>query len=101
LGTDNVPKDRPIILISNHNNQFLDGAIQNYVFSKEFHTKFIVATKAMTMPVVKQCLDALGCVKIDRPQDKVEWNKDATIEEFLNQLPNDDDQDGEGESKLN
>lgn len=35
----------------------------------------------MTMPVVKQALDALGCVKIDRPQDRVDWNKDASIEE--------------------
>lgn len=82
-GLENVNQNKGIILIANHNNQFIDGNV--LISSLNFSQfKMVAAAKALDFPVVKQTLDALGVVKVNRPQDSVSWRTDVKIKQYSN-----------------
>ncbi|CAD8112845.1 unnamed protein product [Paramecium sonneborni] len=74
IGQENIPKDGPLLLFGNHNNQFIDPLV--LIFIKEsqlfqiFQGKFILQQQPnMKRPIIGHLGKALGGIPVERPQD--------------------------------
>lgn len=67
VGLENMPKEGPLILTGNHNNQFVDGVVLLTNCSREI--SFMIAEKSFKRPVVGFLAKAFGCIPVSRPQD--------------------------------
>lgn len=67
VGLENMPKEGPLILTGNHNNQFVDGVILLTNCNREI--SFMIAEKSFKRPFVGFLAKAFGCIPVSRPQD--------------------------------
>eukprot|EP00929_Paragymnodinium_shiwhaense_P016846 TRINITY_DN1254_c0_g1_i1.p1 TRINITY_DN1254_c0_g1~~TRINITY_DN1254_c0_g1_i1.p1 ORF type:complete len:688 (-),score=131.68 TRINITY_DN1254_c0_g1_i1:337-2400(-) len=67
VGAENLPKEGPLILTGNHNNQFVDGIMMVANCAREI--SFMIAQKSFERPVVGTLARALRCIPVTRPQD--------------------------------
>mmetsp|Transcript_52331 Transcript_52331/g.150817 ORF Transcript_52331/g.150817 Transcript_52331/m.150817 type:complete len:717 (-) Transcript_52331:50-2200(-) len=67
VGMDNLPKNGPVILTGNHNNQFVDGIILLTNCSRQI--SFMIAQKSFDRPLVGFLARAFHCIPVTRPQD--------------------------------
>lgn len=67
IGMENLPKEGPIILTGNHNNQFVDGLILLTNCHREI--SFMIAQKSWDRPLVGFLARAFHCIPVARPQD--------------------------------
>ncbi|EGR28402.1 hypothetical protein IMG5_176340, partial [Ichthyophthirius multifiliis] len=63
----NKKQNEPLIICSNHNNQFMDGLL--LVSQLNRHIKFIVADKSMQRPIIGHFARALGGIPVKRAED--------------------------------
>jgi glycerol-3-phosphate O-acyltransferase/dihydroxyacetone phosphate acyltransferase len=68
VGKDNLPKHGPVILVGNHNNQFVDSMV--VLWGVRRNVSFVIAEVSMHKPIVGPMAKALGAVPVVRPQDK-------------------------------
>ena len=73
-GTDNIPRNGPIIFVGNHSNQFVDG-IMLMSTVKGHKVSFLVAEKSWNRPVIGHLAFSMGAVPITRPQDRAKKGK--------------------------
>jgi glycerol-3-phosphate O-acyltransferase/dihydroxyacetone phosphate acyltransferase len=66
-GKENIPRIGPAIFTSNHNNQFVDGAM--VVATNPFQVSFLVAEKSMKKRIIGDFARAVGGISVKRPQD--------------------------------
>lgn len=69
VGMHNVPKDGPVILTGNHNNQFVDATLLLTNCRREI--SFMIAEKSWNRPIVGFFAKAFKCIPVTRPQDNV------------------------------
>lgn len=69
VGLDNLPKDGPVILTGNHNNQFVDGIILLTNCNRQI--SFMIAQKSFDRPLVGFLARAFHCIPVSRPQDSI------------------------------
>ncbi|MGD1847412.1 MAG: lysophospholipid acyltransferase family protein [Salibacteraceae bacterium] len=67
LGQENIPKDKPVILASNHPNTFLDPVLIGIYYPRELH--FLVRADVFRSPVASFVLRALNQFPIYRMRD--------------------------------
>lgn len=67
VGMENLPKEGPIILTGNHNNQFIDGLILLCNCPRKI--SFMIAEKSYHRPFVGFLAKAFHCIPVVRPQD--------------------------------
>eukprot|EP00411_Alexandrium_monilatum_P086009 CAMPEP_0175725048 /NCGR_PEP_ID=MMETSP0097-20121207/47563_1 /TAXON_ID=311494 /ORGANISM="Alexandrium monilatum, Strain CCMP3105" /LENGTH=692 /DNA_ID=CAMNT_0017032819 /DNA_START=1 /DNA_END=2079 /DNA_ORIENTATION=+ len=67
VGLENLPKEGPVILTGNHNNQFVDGVILLTNCHREI--SFMIAEKSYQRPFVGFLARAFNCIPVSRPQD--------------------------------
>eukprot|EP00927_Polykrikos_kofoidii_P080917 TRINITY_DN7795_c0_g1_i1.p1 TRINITY_DN7795_c0_g1~~TRINITY_DN7795_c0_g1_i1.p1 ORF type:complete len:705 (-),score=131.20 TRINITY_DN7795_c0_g1_i1:24-2093(-) len=67
VGSEHLPKDGPVILTGNHNNQFIDGIILLTNCTREI--SFMIAKKSFDRPLVGFLARAFHCIPVLRPQD--------------------------------
>mmetsp|Transcript_116969 Transcript_116969/g.330984 ORF Transcript_116969/g.330984 Transcript_116969/m.330984 type:complete len:588 (+) Transcript_116969:87-1850(+) len=67
VGMEHLPKDGPVILIGNHNNQFVDGLILLTSCHREI--SFMIAQKSFDRPLVGFLAKAFHSIPVSRPQD--------------------------------
>jgi len=67
VGLENMPKEGPLILAGNHNNQFVDGVILLTNCNREI--SFMIAEKSFKRPFVGFLAKAFQCIPVSRPQD--------------------------------
>lgn len=67
IGMDHVPKDGPVILTGNHNNQFVDGIILLTNCVREI--SFMIAQASWERPLVGFLARAFHSIPVARPQD--------------------------------
>ncbi|CAK74407.1 unnamed protein product (macronuclear) [Paramecium tetraurelia] len=67
IGQENIPKDGPILLYGNHNNQFIDPLLIISNMTRKIN--FIAAAKSMRKPIIGDIGKALGGIPVERPQD--------------------------------
>ncbi|EAS02043.2 glycerol-3-phosphate O-acyltransferase (macronuclear) [Tetrahymena thermophila SB210] len=77
IGLENVPKDQPVIICSNHNNQFVDALLISSRMNRP--VKFIVAAKSTRRPVIGQFSRALGGIPVERAQDLAKAGKGKIV----------------------
>mmetsp|Transcript_44 Transcript_44/g.79 ORF Transcript_44/g.79 Transcript_44/m.79 type:complete len:656 (+) Transcript_44:374-2341(+) len=69
LNEANIPKDGPIIIVANHNNQFIDAGMVLNVFDQRV-VSFIIAEASMHRPIVGDIARGLRAVPVIRAQDR-------------------------------
>ncbi|CAE8742764.1 unnamed protein product [Polarella glacialis] len=67
VGMENLPKEGPVILTGNHNNQFVDALILLTNCHREI--SFMIAKKSWDRPLVGFLARAFHCIPVARPQD--------------------------------
>jgi len=67
LGLENLPQDGPVIICSNHSNQFIDGVLLVSKLPRQIH--FIGAAKSVKRPIIGDLMKALGVIPVERAQD--------------------------------
>jgi len=67
VGLEHLPKEGPVILTGNHNNQFVDGVILLTNCHREI--SFMIAEKSYKRPFVGFLARAFHCIPVSRPQD--------------------------------
>eukprot|EP00735_Rhodelphis_limneticus_P011225 TRINITY_DN4297_c0_g1::TRINITY_DN4297_c0_g1_i1::g.7943::m.7943 TRINITY_DN4297_c0_g1::TRINITY_DN4297_c0_g1_i1::g.7943 ORF type:complete len:661 (-),score=124.27,sp/Q9P7P0/YOL4_SCHPO/33.22/2e-84,Acyltransferase/PF01553.16/3.5e-14 TRINITY_DN4297_c0_g1_i1:59-2041(-) len=67
IGSDNIPKDGPVILTGNHANQFIDSLL--LVSEVDRPVSFLIAMKSLRRPVIGHLASALNAIGVERPQD--------------------------------
>lgn len=66
-GIENLPRDGPVILTGNHNNQFVDGLLLLSNCPREI--SFMIAKKSWDRPLVGFLARCFHCIPVSRPQD--------------------------------
>lgn len=67
VGLENLPKEGPVIITGNHNNQFVDGLMLLTNCPREI--SFMIAQKSWDRPLVGFLARAFHCIPVARPQD--------------------------------
>ncbi|CAE7701714.1 SCT1 [Symbiodinium necroappetens] len=67
VGMENLPKEGPVIITGNHNNQFVDGLMLLTNCPREI--SFMIAQKSYDRPFVGFLARAFHCIPVARPQD--------------------------------
>jgi len=67
VGMENLPKEGPLIITGNHNNQFVDGLMLLTNCPREI--SFMIARKSWDRPLVGFLARAFHCIPVARPQD--------------------------------
>mmetsp|Transcript_49805 Transcript_49805/g.115634 ORF Transcript_49805/g.115634 Transcript_49805/m.115634 type:complete len:685 (-) Transcript_49805:96-2150(-) len=67
VGLENLPKQGPVILTGNHNNQFVDGVM--LLTNSHREISFMIAEKSYQRPMVGFLAKAFHCIPVQRPQD--------------------------------
>jgi len=67
VGMENLPKQGPVILTGNHNNQFIDGLVLVSNCSRQI--SFMIAQKSWERPLVGFLARSFHCFPVARPQD--------------------------------
>ena len=68
IGAHNIP-DGPLILVGNHQNQFIDAAsIIACLPRRKIH--FLIAAKSLSRPVIGQLAKIMGSIPVERGQDQ-------------------------------
>mmetsp|Transcript_5274 Transcript_5274/g.6136 ORF Transcript_5274/g.6136 Transcript_5274/m.6136 type:complete len:641 (+) Transcript_5274:214-2136(+) len=76
LNEQNIPLDGPIIIVANHNNQFVDAGFILKIFRKRV-VSFIIAEASMHRPIVGDVAKGLRAVPVIRPQDRAKVGSGA------------------------
>eukprot|EP00931_Biecheleriopsis_adriatica_P036060 TRINITY_DN20795_c0_g1_i1.p1 TRINITY_DN20795_c0_g1~~TRINITY_DN20795_c0_g1_i1.p1 ORF type:complete len:664 (-),score=103.17 TRINITY_DN20795_c0_g1_i1:203-2194(-) len=77
VGMEHLPKEGPVILTGNHNNQFVDGLILLTNCHREI--SFMIAKKSWDRPFVGFLARAFHCIPVSRPQDSAFKGKGSVI----------------------
>ena len=62
-----IPKDAPVIIVGNHNNQFVDGF--SLIAKTSRPISFLIAQKSYNKPIIGDVAKCLHTVPVTRPQD--------------------------------
>lgn len=81
---ERLPLYGPLIVVGNHNNQFLDAALLIYAIPRQI--SFIIAAKTLKRKLIGTLALISGCIPVMRPDDlkyngtgKIIWEKGSTV----------------------
>uniref|UniRef100_A0A3B0MFD9 Glycerol-3-phosphate acyltransferase, putative n=2 Tax=Theileria annulata TaxID=5874 RepID=A0A3B0MFD9_THEAN len=81
---ERLPLYGPLIVVSNHNNQFVDAALLIYAIPRQMC--FLVATKTLKRKLIGTLCSLAGCISVYRPDDfkytgvgKIHWKKGTNL----------------------
>nr|PVC54294.1 glycerol-3-phosphate acyltransferase [Theileria orientalis] len=81
---ERLPLYGPLIVVSNHNNQFVDAALLIYAIPRQMC--FLVATKTLKRKLIGTLCTLAGCISVYRPDDfkytgvgKIHWKKGTDL----------------------
>ncbi|UKK00156.2 glycerol-3-phosphate acyltransferase [Theileria orientalis] len=81
---ERLPLYGPLIVVSNHNNQFVDAALLIYAIPRQMC--FLVATKTLKRKLIGTLCTLAGCISVYRPDDfkytgvgKIHWKKGTNL----------------------
>lgn len=74
INAGEVPKEGPLIIYGNHNNQFVDGMVltspmQLLMRMTPRVVSFVAAAKSMRRPIVGKCIQMANAIPLERAQD--------------------------------
>ncbi|KNC48848.1 glycerol-3-phosphate acyltransferase [Thecamonas trahens ATCC 50062] len=64
---DAIPSQGPVLLIGNHQNQFMDGLLLTALAPRK--VRLLTAAKSLHRPIVGSFAKGLGCIPVTRPKD--------------------------------
>jgi glycerol-3-phosphate O-acyltransferase / dihydroxyacetone phosphate acyltransferase len=67
VGESNLPRKGPVILVGNHQNQFVDALVLFSQCSRD--VQFLIAAKSLSKPVVGTLARSLRCIPVQRRID--------------------------------
>ncbi len=79
VGLENVPKDKPVIFASNHQNAFMDPVLIAVQLTKP--TYYLVRADVFKKPLVAKIFDSINMMPVYRERDGVD-TKQANVEIF-------------------
>lgn len=81
---ERLPLYGPVIVVGNHNNQFLDAALLIYAIPRQI--SFIIAAKTLKRKLIGTLASLAGCISVYRPEDlkysgvgTITWENDSTV----------------------
>ena len=79
LHPENIPEEGPLIIVSNHNNQFIDATMVIKTVRKR-PIRFIVAEKSMHRPIIGDLARAMRGIPVIRPQDRAKTGAGVVVD---------------------
>lgn len=79
LHPEHIPEEGPLIIVSNHNNQFIDGTMVIKAVRKR-PIRSIIAEKSIHRPIIGHVARALNSIPVIRPQDRAKTATGAILD---------------------
>ena len=78
LHPEHIPAEGPLIIVSNHNNQFIDATMVMKAVQKR-PVRFIIAEKSMHRPIIGQLARGMNGIPVIRPQDRAKTGSGTLV----------------------